>query len=67
MVNDNDNENDNEDDDADLQDVVLDDLDAVDDVAEEEDGGDHHEGDQGRVPKVLHVYILVLVGFIKGQ
>ena len=55
--------NDNEDDDADLQDVVLDDLDAIDDVSEEEDGGDHHEGDQGRVSKVLHINILVLVAF----
>ena len=44
-----------------LKDGVLDDLDAIDDVANEEHQGDDHEGDEGRVAQVLNVNVLVLI------
>ena len=44
-----------------LKDGVLDDLDAIDDVANEEHEGDDHEGDEGWVAQVLDVNVLVLI------
>ena len=44
-----------------LKDGVLDDLDAIDDVANEQHQGDDHEGDEGWVAKVLDVNVLVLI------
>ena len=44
-----------------LKDGVLDDLDAIDDVANKEHEGDDHEGDEGRVAQVLNVNVLVLI------
>ena len=44
-----------------LKDGVLDDLHTIDDVANEEDECDDHEGDQGGVAQVLHIDVLVLV------
>ena len=44
-----------------LKDRVLDDLHAIDDVSNEEDERDDHEGDQGGVSQVLHINVLILV------
>ena len=44
-----------------LKDGVLDDFDAVDDVSNEENQRDDHEGDQGGVAQVLHIDVLILV------
>ena len=44
-----------------LKDGVLDDLDAIDDVANEQHQGDDHEGDEGWVAQVLNVNVLVLI------
>ena len=50
-----------------LKDGVLDDLDTIDDIANEQDECDDHEGDQGGVAKVLHVNVLVLVVQLQGS